>query len=142
MSDLIERAQAEARAWHEDGAVEAAELLKELIARIRELEAEVESYRNLAGEQQTKWAIRCTTAEAERDAWRYRHRLIAEQRWDELAAKEATTIGRCAAILRAFPVQIYGPDSCKPATFDDAADAILALVKPALSSPLRCDQND
>lgn len=34
-------------------------------AEIASLRSQVESYRDLAGEQQTKWATRCTTAEAE-----------------------------------------------------------------------------
>jgi hypothetical protein len=67
---------------------------------------------------------RAEKAEAERDAWRCRHRLIAEHRWDEIAAKETATIERCAQVV----------DECNregPYNAIGAASRIRALAKPA-----------
>jgi hypothetical protein len=88
MSDLIER---RGEIHHPLRDVRE-EFVDEAFARIRELEADVERYRDLAGATQTKWALkwqeekqRAETAEAERDTWKD---VAAEAGKAEIFARE------------------------------------------------------
>ena len=94
----------------------------------RDLDAQVE--RN---EEVDRLNARIRELEAERDAIQARvDELHGAMRLDprfSADAIRAKTIEECATVVERMPIQIYGPDSCKPATFDDAAKAIRTLAQ-------------
>ena len=108
-------------------------------ARIKELEAELDSFRSLAELTQC-YAVECKTLdarikelEAERDAAQRDRAGMVEQRhaaWKERDAIEAATIERCLDAVRNVIWPPNQKSSAQLYALDAALDAIRALKPP------------